>query len=328
MRNNHYFISHFPSFSTSYNEDCSGPDYEECKFTTPHLIPSSSSTSFTSCTFASLTANGNGGAIALENGNSGSLDILYCTFTECSSNVGVNINSLGGGAICINSPSQFYAYSSTFLECTTPSFGGGVFAQRDCEYSTVIQCNFLSCRGHHGGGLNVFFGPSSFTSSCRFICCTADYVGGGMYHDCMYEDRYLALTNSLFKGNTANCNGDRGGGGFEDYHQTPYKSHYYFSFFTGNQALSECGHDISIIVSGFPAENITRCFTTTSRKSFHYAGTYPVDWLPQGTLSFIIEAAGDQSASTIATFESSLAFLILHVIISHLRVLALSLLIQ
>ena len=268
------FTNEDPTYNKCINNNgtitsCEGPD------TLPGRVLSSSAT-FIACTFASLTSSDSGGAISFTDGDTLSVD--QCIFTDCT-----NTHSLdryeGGGGVYSKCGSLLSVSSSVFISCITPSFGGGVLATDQCSYSYVTFCTFISSRANHGGGLCVFFGPSSLTSACTFISCTADYIGGGMYHDSLSIESYLRLTDSLFKGNTANYGYSRGGGGFEDYHQEYYKSHYYFSFFTGNYALSGCGHDLSIIISDFPVENITQCFSATTLSPRIYPSIYN-DWLP------------------------------------------------
>ena len=113
-----------------------------------------------------------------------------------------------------------------------------------------------------------------------------------MYHE-GYSGGNLLLSDSLFKGNTANSGGSRGGGAFEDYRNTDYQSAYSFSFFTRNTAENGAGNDISVQYSAFTDSPLTYCFTTTAENAFYNAGSYKPYWLPLGTMSFPINDSID-----------------------------------
>ena len=256
------------STSLSLNEDCTGPDYKECTFSTPHITPSSSSASFTSCTFASLTANGNGGAIY--SASSGTLSIISSLFTHCSTTVGIAMYN-GGGAVCVESPS-FICTSNLFLSCSSHYCGGAILAERSCASSDISLCTFINCKGSHGGGLMTFLGPSSYVSSTCFISCIGEYVGGGIYHDSFTNVQHCIINclftkNSAKYGNSSDSYQTRGGGAFEDFRSFNYTSQYSFSFFSRNTAPTGVGDDISIYCYELCTENIFYCFTTNIKHS-------------------------------------------------------------
>ena len=179
--------------------------------------------------------------------------------------------------------------STTFIECTTTNFGGGILAERECKSSFVCWCSFIDCSAFYGGGLMTYFGPYSQLSSSRFISCAASQTGGGMYHEGNSPD-YIILRDSLFTDNHAYYaeyrDNTRGGGAFEDYRSHNYDSTYSFSFFTGNTAPTGVGNDISIHDNKLDAEHIIHCFTTASSDSFWNNGTYTDsqsrNWLQKG----------------------------------------------
>ena len=281
------FMSLSSSFSTSYNEDCTAPDYKECTFTTPHLTPSSSSVSFTSCTFNSLESDSNGGAIYFTNNPSGTLTVLSCVFIHCSANPPL-ADSHGGGGIYMNSGSKLNVSLSTFFFCVSAVSGGGILAEVALISSLASECTFIECGNGQGGGLMTYIGPSSSVSSCVFISCVADSVGGGIYHDSTADSSSLTLSNCLFTNSCAKYkNGSsfeqtRGGGAFEDYRSKGYASAYSFSFFSGNTAPFGVGNDISINGYSLSLTNIQCCLTTTLSYSLwnkQYIGHE--GWLPQ-----------------------------------------------
>ena len=130
----------------------------------------------------------------------------------------------------------------------------------------------------------TYWGPSSSFSSSRFISCKVSLTGGVLYHD-GYDEDFFCITDCLFKNNYAEFhNGSvpeniRGGGAFEDYGTSTYKSHYLFTFFTQNRAPNGAGHDISKPNRALTEENVTYCFTTTSAGALWSGGKY-ANWLP------------------------------------------------
>ena len=270
------------------NEDCTGPDYEECAFTTPHLTQSSSA-SFFFCTFKELTSGSSGGEIYFTSGSS--LSIEHCTFMDCSNSIGNDGNS-GGGAIDVNAPASLTLTSTLFLGCHTPAYGGAVFVHGGSETTTVSFCVFINCQALHGGGLMTFFWPLSVVSSSHFISCTGRISGGGFYHDSDRASSSLSVSDCLFAHSTAEIDNDsrpyRGGGGFENFRTADYPSKYSFSFFHGNIDKRGNGHDITSNLNRLAEGSIVHCFTTTAINSFCNVGDNETNWLPQGTLSFII----------------------------------------
>ena len=269
----------YPTYKNCINNNgtitsCEGPD-----ILSGRVI--SSSATFISCTFTSLTSSESGGAISFTHGDTLSVD--QCAFTDCTSTHSVQ-HYEGGGGVFSNCGSLLSVTSSTFIRCTAVSFGGGVLATKDCNHATVSLCNFFTCSANHGGGLNLFFGPSSSISSSCFFSCTADAVGGGLYHDSK-TSCYITLSDLLFTGNTANNNGDRGGGGFEDYRSlTSYPISISFSFFKGNRAPKGVGNDVSICHRALGRNDIIHCFTATASNSFWNTHYNNLEWLPQANI--------------------------------------------
>ena len=287
------------SISSLPNEPCTGPDYEDCSFSSPHITLSSSA-SFSSCTFSSLTSSLNGGAIYSV--SSGTLSISLSIFEKCSANVGTG-DFLGGGAVCVDA-GYFVSDFNTFISCSTSYFGGGILAQRQFISSNILSCNFICCSGCYGGGINTFFGPYTTTISSHFISCTVSKGGGGFYHDSNVDCSSLTVSDCLF---TCNCaeyvNGStteqtRGGGAFEDFRASTYTSKYSFSLFTGNTAPSGVGNDISVVWIALTETPIDYCFTTTTSHSLwntKYTGYE--NWLSQSNNynKFTLQECGTKS---------------------------------
>ena len=276
--------THSPYSSSSQSTNapsCAASPYERCTFDSDNPIPSfSSSTVFNTSTFTGLTADDCGGAICFTSGNSLTLD--QCIFNLCyTTDEFRDLN--GGGAILINCGSFFSAHSSTFISCSTLSFGGAIVAEDGCQSSTVSFCTFIRCSARLGGGLMTFWGPTSALVSSHFISCTGTLTGGGLYHESLEESQNLFVSECVFKDNFADYTPDyyydRGGGGFEDFKFSQTESHYSFSFFTGNVAKSMYGNDITVREYSLPQENITYCFTTTAEHSFWNAGKHETNWL-------------------------------------------------
>ena len=247
------------------------------------------SATFTSCSFYSLIAEDNGVAICFGNSPTGTLTLTSSLFEKCSCTVDLEAYC-GGGAVCLNS-GYLDADSSTFIACSSSYFGGGILAQNNCISSRVLSCDFISCNGCYGGGLNTFFGPSATTTSSRFISCTVSKGGGGLYHDSHNDSSWIKISNCLFTNNCANyCNGSdnfrpRGGGAFEDYRNEEYDYHYSFSFFSGNTAPYGIGNDISIYSNYIQLTEVEHCFTTTRTNSLWNKDLHVDNWLPQANIN-------------------------------------------
>ena len=278
VRSRFSFLSLTP---TSYfpNVNCYSSPYSECQFdpSNPLVPPSSSSASFISCTFNTLSSLTNGGAICFT--SSHTLSVLNCSFALCSSLI-IYDHTNGGGAIFSNAASLLSVTTSTFTHCTaSQSCGGGILAAGAAHSASVSFCVFIHCDANFGGGMSTHVGPASSISSCCYICCKASSCGGGLFHNSNKVSSCLLLSNSLFADNNASYSGQRGGGAFEDYGDSSYQSTYSFSFFAKNTAQNGIGNDIAIIRKILPLSNITHCFTTESTDSFYNAGSYQNDWL-------------------------------------------------
>ena len=191
----------------------------------------------------------------------------------------------GGGAVYVDCGSLLSVTSSIFISCSTKSYGAAIYAQHNLKTSVISYCSFIRCTGNHGGGMMTFYGPTSSIFSSRFISCTAERYGGGMYHNCNTAKGTLNFRDSLFTANKAKSesNHSRGGGAIEDYRYEKYSSTYLFLFFTGNTAPNGVGYDISTQDNALAQSCIIHCFTTTSSaQSFFNAGSHALTWLPQG----------------------------------------------
>ena len=274
-----------PSYSS--NNNCYSTPYEGCSFTGTHLTPSSTAT-FHTCIFTSLSSTDSGGAISFTSGDS--LSIEDCIFTSCY-NIVTPSDFDGGGAIHVTAACTLTITSSLFIECNTPCYGGAVHAQRACKSLEVLYSTFFDCYAGYGGGMTTYCGPSSSVVSSRFILCKSLSTGGGIFHNSLQTYSHLTVSDDLFTNNRADYLTDqylnRGGGGFEDYRGRAYTSRYSFSFFHMNSAPTGVGNDISIHENKLDANNIKHCFTTRATDSFWNNGTYTKsnteNWLPLTT---------------------------------------------
>ena len=274
----HYSRSSFNS------QSCGSSTYQECTFSR-RLSSFPSSAVFNFCTFDTLSSEEDGGAISFSQASQ-SLTLEGCNFRECTS-------SAHGGAVFVDSSSSFTAKSTTFAECVATNFGGAIAVWKLCVSSSISFCSFVSCHANHGGAFVTYLGPSSFLSSTRIFSCTAEWVGGGFYHEGCDSD-FLTVIDCLFAQNSADySNGTyvyyyyRGGGAFEDLKKDVYPSKYSFSFFMGNKAPNGVGNDISIYKHGVTANDIFHCFTMSFHSIWNGENEGYVDWLPQGSIYFV-----------------------------------------
>ena len=147
--------------------------------------------------------------------DSTSLMVNECTFDSCEATGTTSVRH-GGGAIYIDCGS-LSIISSVFLICKSSFYGGSVLAVNNCKSSSISYCTFIDCHAHFGGGLMTYKGPTSSIFSSRFLFCSVNFAGGGIYHDSENQSRDFTLSDSLFVGNYATFDGQRGGGAFEDH---------------------------------------------------------------------------------------------------------------
>ena len=267
------------SYSPSTNsQSCTASPYKECIYNPTNKVPSSlsSSYSFISCSFTSLTSPVSGGAVAFTCGSTNSL--TDCTFNLCSTSVSADTYT-GGGAV-FSSSGTLSAISCTFLSCSSSCFGGGLFGTKDGISTSAFECVFVECTAEYsGGGICTHYGSSSDVFSSRFLSCECMHCGGGVYHN--NEAGYpIKISGSLFRKNVAKWSaGSRGGGAFEDCKTGTYQTHLLFSFFTLNTAPNGVGNDMSVINKLFDTNNILDCFTTTTFHSFWNHDNYIDNWL-------------------------------------------------
>ena len=225
-----------PSSSNSLVSGCITTASALCVNTSRNTLQLNHDHSIISCEFTSISSLvQRGGVIYLSSSSdsdTSTLRINTCLFQHCNT-TGNYVHLDGGGAIYIDSGTLLSITSTTFLDCSTKSYGGAVYAQHNITSSVVSFCSFIKCRANHGGGFMTVYGPTSSISSSRFISCSAQRFGGSMYHDSKTAQGTLILSDSLFTNNKADSqtNSSRGGGAFEDYRANIYKSKYSFSFF-------------------------------------------------------------------------------------------------
>ena len=109
------------------SQSCTISPYTNCTFAQTSRPTISSSATFTSCTFTSLSSNpGNGGAISFQNQASGTLTVISCNFYSCKCTATGSIED-GGGAIFAHTVSKVEVSSSLFVSsaCYSTSEGDG-----------------------------------------------------------------------------------------------------------------------------------------------------------------------------------------------------------
>ena len=291
VRSNYIFSLHAPSINFHDITDTLElwkDEYFSDNDHKPVLSSTVGDHSFTSCTFVDLSSEHNGGAICYTYGSS--LFIDQCTFTRCKTTESYT-HSCGGGAVYTIS-GTLSVISTSFLCCTTSSFGGGIFSYSSCSSSDIKFSIFIDCNGQYGGGVNTYCGPTSSITSSRFLMCTGTASAGGFYHDSNSGATSISVSDSLFAHNCAAFQPDelpnRGGGGFETYRSQPFPFHYAFLFFHGNIAKNNVGHDITSHAYPLPDNTLVYSFTTTAENSFSNSGHEEKDWLPLTTVSLLL----------------------------------------
>ena len=207
-----------------------------------------------------------------------------CIFTNCASSVSFWYYN-GGGAVCSISGTLSISFC-TFLSCNANSMGGAVLAASSCTSVVLSYCSFICCTAMYGGGASTHYGSAGEYLSSQFLFCESSERGGGFYHNDLGAAS-VKVSDSLFVQNCAFHRGSFGGGGFEDFREGPYASHYSFLFFSHNTATFGYGFDISVQNRQLPDSDIIHCFTVTPEKAFWNCASYATlerhDWLPSGT---------------------------------------------
>ena len=242
----------------------------------------------TSCEFIFLSsAERSGGVIYLHGSNSDdatSLTVESSLFDTCTLTAPKQRDCCGG-AIYVDCGSSLSVTKSTFIGCTCNGFGGGIYCVGSCSSARVSFCTFISGFAMFGGGFMSYCGPSSSTSSSRFVSCSASASGGGLYHDST-ENSPIFLTDSLFTRNIAYVvdphTSGRAGGGMEDYRDYPYPSQYSFCFFCDNWTPPGYGNDVC--VGGSLEQPFIHCFSATKASPRLLGGpSNENDWIPLST---------------------------------------------
>ena len=280
---------HHPSFfSNEEITECITTDNTHCVNTQQNLLKLGVSHSIIYSTFTCIHSPVESGGVLYihsESSSETSLTVQSCFFSFCTTTTDFS-RRCGGGAIYMDSGTLLSIVSTTFISCSTKSYGGAIYSENNCKTFTISQSAFISCTSDHGAGLMSYCGPELSITSSHFICCVADRFGGGVYHDSSLLSSSFTLSDSVFTGNQAGSrnNNNRGGGALEDYKQNLYQSSYSFSFFTNNAAPYGKGNDISIQVRAVTQSPVTHCLTTTaSENAFWNNGSNVDNWLPLTT---------------------------------------------
>ena len=240
----------------------------------------SESTTFTSCTFTSLSSTESGGAISCRVSNT-KLSLFLCIFDHCSS-------TGEGGAIVVNGITELSVGSSTFFSCVGRhitgdySGGGGIMIRNlvgtvSLDSSCFISCNTTS----DGGAISIYsctltsMEETICSKSNRFISCHSVPGGnspaGGGCHDSV-SDRVLGILNCLFTSCTTTFSS---GAVYMDKPATlPYPV--MFSFFCNNYGKND-GNDVYFGTT--PSKSpLLYCFSTTQNNRIHPTG-HDNNWL-------------------------------------------------
>ena len=145
------FICHNNTISHSYRSDLLNPvrtneDYKDTNFTTRIVFNSSSSHTFTNCTFTSCASPTHGGAICFFFSSSSSsshfstIHITHCTFTNCS------VDQIGHSVYC-RYASSCVVSGCSFVNSKIGSNGGG----------GVYLLNITSCVAVKDSSFTLFF---------------------------------------------------------------------------------------------------------------------------------------------------------------------------
>ena len=228
---------------------------------------------------------------------SGTLEVDKCSFFHCHSS---DVGSGGVFAHCISSAS---VSDSIFFDCScseaSTQEGGGVFMGNLSGKPLVQSCSFISCTsGDDSGGCGIWYCSSSLTYSvdfCRFITCKAAHPESGQGGGAVlaWNEQFVPLKNCLF----FSCDAvSEGGGLWIDCRYATNDRKFVFCFFSQNTADS--GKDVCVWRFPLNYVPLLHCFTTSTGKTVgEYENTNEHNnWLPQGTLSFVVDCYRHSSA--------------------------------
>ena len=284
------------SINLSSNTKCDTYQYEGCIFDQTVNIPhiSSTTTTFTSCTFDSMSANDYGGAIYLSGLNqysSLSLALDGCQFKYCS--------SADGGAIYADLISKLDVTRSIFLGCTSSDStdnegGGAIYIHSLLNHLSLNDNHFISCSSQSSGGAVYTFGCGSnvkganIFNDCIFLSCKAPSTeadGGALL--IWSNSQILGLVNSVF----SFCSSYYGGALTDDFNGLSSSQHpIQFCLFYTN--TGKYGNDV--LLDSFDISQgcvFLHSFSNSYRKRVAYPGDFDCDnyidsWLPQGSIYF------------------------------------------
>ena len=272
------------SLSSSFlsNNDCDSPSYEECSFTGTARPTISTVTTFTHCTFSNmLTSGDNGGAICCKS-SSTSITLASCSIINCNS------TKNGGGVYASGTSNTLSVDDCLFKDCVTSSHesitaGGGMYMSGSTSSLIIHSSTFSTCKAtvedYGGAGLMISNLKIASISSSRFILCSTNSRGGGVY---INEFTPVTFTDILFSGNTA----DVYGGAIREYENSRASTpHLKYSFFTNNSAGENYGNDFSVDPEISKSPFLQSFSTATSNRVSVYNNTdrkfYLKDnWLP------------------------------------------------
>ena len=126
------------------------------------------SLSVVGCSFENCYNSQSGGAVTFDSGGHGSL--TDCSFLNCSSQMGGAIYKEKNVVDCID------VVGCSFIDCSSINYGGAIY-----EADNVVGCNFTHCFGIGDANWGAAIYGGSVVSNCNFINCSNNNVGGAIY---------------------------------------------------------------------------------------------------------------------------------------------------
>ena len=159
-------------------------------------------------TFTDCTGWGPGGAVYQNRSVTGSsVTLENCQFSGCKADNGGN----GGGMYASAVDLTISGDGNGFSGCTAAKAGGGLY-HATAGTDSIENCAFENCTAsaETGGGLYTVAQSLTITGeNSRFIGCTAQTDGGGIYHNRNAEGSSFTFRDGVFDKCTAN--GKNGG---------------------------------------------------------------------------------------------------------------------
>ncbi|KAH7827838.1 uncharacterized protein MONOS_14192 [Monocercomonoides exilis] len=274
----------------------------------------------------------NGGAIFMNNLESGELSVSHCSFNDCYAHYA------GGGILC-RSIESIEIINNTFNSCIAQSWaGGGMCIRSISSCARVSGCDFQNCKAvNYGGGLHIENfqvsgtgcigsengeGESACIFDCGFASCSlSDTYGAAM---CIYDFLVQVKIRSI---QFVSCSAVREGALYfrPEKAGKPNDGFFcYFLFFHECRCLNNLpyGHDLMFVDifndylnSGIP---LKECYTTNTNiqrvgyaynyaysNTWSYQHTEKSEWLKNGILYRLVTADGGSTNELCGINESN-----------------------